>query len=118
MLYTLFLCILFMVKGELTLKEKEKTLCFHNTLLQITSNCISSGKEKLHSLVSIKQISFRGYVLPAFVYFQKWNKTLEYFAHVYAMRTYFEDVTIPDIEDFRLKANIISITYEVDQYEG
>ncbi|KAF7257327.1 hypothetical protein EG68_10002 [Paragonimus skrjabini miyazakii] len=94
----LILCVILLIKGELTQNEKEKTLCFHDTLLQMTSNCRSVAKRKVNTL--------------------KWNKTLEYFAHVHARNTYFEDLTIPKIWDFRSKANIVSMDYEVDQYEG
>ncbi|KAF5397166.1 hypothetical protein PHET_09945 [Paragonimus heterotremus] len=98
MFLALILCAVPLIKSELTQNEKEKTLCFHNTLLQIMSNCISPVRRKVNTLT--------------------WNKTLEYFAHVYSMRTYFEDVTIPDRDEFERKADIIATAYEVDHYEG
>ncbi|KAF5397083.1 hypothetical protein PHET_09787 [Paragonimus heterotremus] len=98
MWYALILCDLLVIKGELTQKEKEKTLCFHDTLLQMTSNCRSTVKRKVNTL--------------------KWNNTLQHFARVYVQRTYFEDVNIPELHKFHIEANIISTEYKVDKYEG
>ncbi|KAF5399459.1 hypothetical protein PHET_07109, partial [Paragonimus heterotremus] len=42
-----------------------------------------------------------------------WNTTLEHFA----TRTFLQDVTGLELEEFHKKANIVSIDYEVDRYE-
>ncbi|KAF5396546.1 hypothetical protein PHET_10450 [Paragonimus heterotremus] len=63
MLYTLVLCILVVIEGKLTQKEREKTLCFHNTLLQEFSNCMSLAGRKVNILVSNRQNTFEGYIL-------------------------------------------------------
>ncbi|KAF5394631.1 hypothetical protein PHET_10865 [Paragonimus heterotremus] len=96
--YTLIFYTALVISGELTQKQKDKTLCYQNTLRQINSNCISPEGRKLTSLT--------------------WNKTLEHFAHVYSLLTYFDDVTIPGLVDFCMKAKITYINFEVDQYEG
>ncbi|KAF7258031.1 hypothetical protein EG68_04287 [Paragonimus skrjabini miyazakii] len=89
----LILCTVVVSKGELTQKERDKTLCYHNTLRQITSNCIYPMRRK------------------------KWNKTLEYFAHVYSKPIHVDKLRIIKMSDFCEKANIIPIYYDVDQYE-
>ncbi|KAF5394689.1 hypothetical protein PHET_10618 [Paragonimus heterotremus] len=61
-LYTLLFCTLMLTKCELTQEEKDKTLCFHNIVRQITSNCESSTKRKVNSLVSFKRILFGAYI--------------------------------------------------------
>ncbi|KAF7237567.1 hypothetical protein EG68_10886 [Paragonimus skrjabini miyazakii] len=97
LLCTLMFCTIILIAGELTQKDKYKTLCYQNTLRQIISNCISPERKKLPSLA--------------------WNKTLEYFAHVYSRHIQLMDITIADLVDFYRKAKIVPIFCEVDQYE-
>ncbi|KAF5396124.1 hypothetical protein PHET_11079 [Paragonimus heterotremus] len=98
LLYTLIFCTSLVAFGELTQKEKDKTLCYQNTLRQIISNCISPERRKLPRLT--------------------WNKTLEHFAHVYSRHIHFMDMTITDLVDFYMKEKIAPIFCDVDQYEG
>ncbi|KAF5394752.1 hypothetical protein PHET_10353 [Paragonimus heterotremus] len=98
----MILCILMLFtvgasKCELTQRERDKTLCYHNTLRQITSNCMHPVRRKLNDLT--------------------WNKTLEYFAHVYSRLTFIYDEHIVDLTAFCKKTNLIQIPYNVDQYE-
>ncbi|KAF5395802.1 hypothetical protein PHET_11363 [Paragonimus heterotremus] len=97
LLYTLIFCTALVIAGELTQKEKDKLLCYQNTLRRIISNCISPAQRKLTRL--------------------RWNKTLEYFAHVYSVHTQIRDITIPDLMSLCWKAKLTPITFEVDQYE-
>ncbi|KAF5396068.1 hypothetical protein PHET_11267 [Paragonimus heterotremus] len=99
-LWMLIFCAVVVSKGELSRTEKDKTLCYHNTLRQITSNCMYPVGRKVNDLVST------------------WNKTLEYFAHVYSRPTYIYDEHIANLMDFCRKANLIQISYRADHHEG
>ncbi|KAF5397333.1 hypothetical protein PHET_09065 [Paragonimus heterotremus] len=93
----LILCTVVVNKSELTQRERDKTLCYHNTLRQITSNCMYPGRIKVNNLT--------------------WNKTLEYFAHVYSRPAHIYDEYIIDLTRFCDKTNLLDILYEVDRYE-
>ncbi|KAF5395977.1 hypothetical protein PHET_07476 [Paragonimus heterotremus] len=95
--YILILCTVGMSKCELTQTERDKILCYHNTLRQITSNCMSSVGRKSNILT--------------------WNKTLEHFAHIYSRPTHPDYATMPELSDFCEQTNIMQISYEVDHHE-
>ncbi|KAF5396859.1 hypothetical protein PHET_09936 [Paragonimus heterotremus] len=89
----LIFCTVVVSKGELTQTERDKTLCHHNILRQITSNCMYPGRIKI------------------------WNKTLEYLAHVYSRPAHTYDEYMIDLTRFCEKTNLLGIIYGVDRYE-
>ncbi|KAF5396957.1 hypothetical protein PHET_09998 [Paragonimus heterotremus] len=93
----LVVCTVVVSEGELTQTERDKTLCYQNTLRQITSNCMYPGRVKVNNLT--------------------WDKTLEYFAHIYSRPTHIYDDYIIDLAKFCEKTNLLDVPYEVDQYE-
>ncbi|KAF7253027.1 hypothetical protein EG68_08930 [Paragonimus skrjabini miyazakii] len=97
-LYIIILCITKLIEGEITQRERDKTLCYHNILRQITSNCMYPVGRKLNNLT--------------------WNKTLEYFAHIYSRPTHSDNVPFLSLTNFCKKADVVQASYEVDQHEG
>ncbi|KAF5396820.1 hypothetical protein PHET_05798 [Paragonimus heterotremus] len=87
--WTIVLCFLFDVEGDLTLLDHKKTLCICNAIREEHFHCLPPKDASYTQL--------------------KWNSTLEYYAGVYARQMCLAHLNIPMDLYFLKNKNVTSV---------
>ncbi|KAF5397375.1 hypothetical protein PHET_09614 [Paragonimus heterotremus] len=95
--WTIILCFLFTVEGDLTLLDHKKTLCICNAIREEHFHCLPPKDASYTQL--------------------KWNSTLEYYANVYARQFCMYDLNIPMDLDFQIARDLTSVWSKLHSFD-